>query len=69
MYPGDLPPGVGLHPGGLRLGGVCICGELGRPPLDNTGYSQQTGGTYPTGMHSCVLLFLASIINQSHPKM
>ena len=33
----------GLHPGGLsRL-----------PPSDTMRYSQQAGGTHPTGMHSC----------------
>ena len=36
-----------------RAGGVCIGGGLGRPSPDTTGYGQQTGGTHPTGMHSC----------------
>ena len=60
--------GGGLHPGGLHPGGVCI-GEGGgsasrgvciqeagggqTPLSDTTGYSQLTGGTHPTGMHSC----------------
>ena len=26
------------------------------PPLDTTGYSQQAGGTHPTGVHSCLIL-------------
>ena len=24
-------------------------------PADTTGYGQQTGGTHPTGMHTCLL--------------
>ena len=37
-------------------GAVCIQkGESGAlvPPSDTTGYGQQTGGTRPTGRHSC----------------
>ena len=42
------------------LGGVCPAwgGVCGRHPLVNTmGYSQQAGGTHPTEMHSCNLLY------------
>ena len=28
------------------------------PPLDTKGYGQQAGGTHPTAMHTCLLLFL-----------
>ena len=50
---GSLPPGGGdLPPGGSASRG------LGRSPhltltLRTIGYSQQPGGTHPTGMHSC----------------
>ena len=42
----------GLHPEeGLHLGeGGCA----DPPPSGTIGYSQQAGGTHPTGMHSCV---------------
>ena len=28
------------------------------PPSNTTGYGQQVGGTHPTGMHTCCILFL-----------
>ena len=36
-------------------GGVCIqvVGQIPPPPSDTTGCGQRTGGTHPTGMHSC----------------
>ena len=38
-----------------RRRGVCIGGGVAQtpPPSDTTGYSQQAGGTHPTGIHSC----------------
>ena len=36
---------------------VCVYSSipLGKHPPTTTGYSQQVGGTHPTGMHSCLL--------------
>ena len=46
--------GRGVHASSVCVGGVCIQWGLGRPaPSDTTGYGQQAGGTYPTGMHCC----------------
>ena len=39
-------------PGG-EVGGGEVYTPLGRPLSDTTGYSQQAGGTHPTGMHTC----------------
>ena len=52
--------GGGLHPGGLYQRGLHL-GGLGRPPsipLDTMGCSQQAGETHPTGMHSCLFIYL-----------
>ena len=43
--------------GGLHLGGL---GRL--PPSDFMGYSQRTGSTHPTGMHSFDKLLKLSIL-------
>ena len=56
----------GVYPSMHWAGGVCPGGvhpldqrqtlprpEADAPPRDTTGYSQQTGGTQPTGKHSC----------------
>ena len=29
---------------------------------DTTGYGQQAGGTHPTGMHSCIVMFLKTAL-------
>ena len=54
LHPGGSPSRIGLplgelHPkgGGLNPGG-------GQTTLSTTGDSQQTGGTHPTGIHSCL---------------
>ena len=49
-----------VHKGGLHAGeGVCMQGRgsasrgVGQTPPSTMGYGQETGGTHPTGMHSC----------------
>ena len=51
---GDLHLG-GLYPWGSASSGVCLQGGWADlpPRWDTMGYSQQGGGTHPTGMHSC----------------
>ena len=43
-------------------GGVCIQGGLDRPPSDTTGYGRRAGGTHPTGMHYCILVYLVTTL-------
>ena len=48
--------GVGTHP---PQGWVCLGGGYSTPShtLDTTGCDQKAGGTHPTGMLSCFVLF------------
>ena len=48
----------GLCSGGLYPGGLCPRGSLSRRGLchGETPYGGRTGGTHPTGMHSCFSL-------------
>ena len=45
------PPGQTPHPGKHP------------PPSDTTGYSEQAGGTHPTGMHTCLDKYIDYIDN------
>ena len=47
--------GGGLHQRGRSASGAggAASGGVGQTPPDTTGYGQQSGGTHPTGMHSC----------------
>ena len=64
---GGLHPGVsasGVYPSGevciqgvLQSGGLHSGGWADPPPCDATRYGQQSGGTHPTGMHSCHQFF------------
>ena len=59
---GDLPRGSCL---GILSRGACLGGlHLGvrRPPSFTTEYSQQAGGTLPTGIHSCLLINSANSV-------
>ena len=52
--------GICLQGGPASGWGVSCMGGLGRPPQntwDTTGYGQQAGGTHPTGMNSCPVVF------------
>ena len=62
---GGLPPGGCIQSGRgsslrevhpEREGVSSRRGWAGPPQSGTTGYSQQGGGTYPTGMHSCCKL-------------
>ena len=61
--------GGGLHPGRVCIKGrsafrgICIKRGWAEHPLplsDTTGYGQRTGGTHPTGMHSCIVSLSSS---------
>ena len=54
MTSGDLPPWRVC-----KSGGICIRGGgFGRPFCDTMGYGQSVGGRHPTGMHSCITMWL-----------
>ena len=69
------PGGVGC----LLLGGVCSWGGLllggllsgggsarggGMPGADPLGMATAAGGTHPTGMHSCCVIFSKRMVKQ-----
>ena len=62
---GQTPPWADTPPTAEPLWVDTIPGQtptLGRPPLPPVqcmlGYGQQAGGTHPTGMHTCFMIFL-----------
>ena len=57
-HPPDTP--LGRHPVRHPLGGTHPWSDTppGQTPPSTTGYSQQLGCMHPTGMHSCVDMFL-----------
>ena len=55
---GDLLLGCVPGPGGLLLGGLLV------PGWDPPGTGTAAGGTHPTGMHSCIHLFLKTSLNR-----
>ena len=67
--PSQVHPQAGTHPPGrytprqVPPPGRCTPAWVGTPPTGTPpwpqcmrGYSQQAGGTHPTGMHSCIVL-------------
>ena len=61
VWPGGSP---GPHLGGLQAhthGVIPACTEADKPPPPQK--ATAAGGTHPTGMHSCFLYYLATLVH------
>ena len=62
---GTAPPNQVHHPSTGRYTPGKVHPLVGKPP-HRQGYSQQAGGTHPTGMHSCLIIVLFWAFNSQN---